>query len=230
MKNLKKVLPILLVFVLLFAGGCKDKSDNIGNDSDVVDFRGKQFPALVSEDIEITKAFLYNGEFPEDASFRPVSDVFAIKVKNLSQKDIQLVRLYVVTDQNEYFFEVTTLPSQKSVTVLEKNGQTILDDEKILETKEENKVFFENSISLNADKFQLAPLDKVINIKNISSENISSDVYVYFKRVDENGDYFGGITFRSNAGPMKADEFKQIPASHFMKENSEVLFVDYAKP
>ncbi len=230
MKNLKRVLPILLIFVLLFAGGCKDKSDDTGNESDVVEFCGKQFPALVSADTEVARAFLYNGEYPEDGSFRDVTEVFAIKVTNVSQKDIQLVRFYVVTDQNEYLFEVTTLPSQKSVTVLEKNGQTILEDEKILEIKEENKIFFENGISLNADKFQLTPLDKVINIKNISSENISSDVYVYFKRVDENGDYFGGITFRSNAGALKADEFKQIPASHFMQENSEVLFVDYAKP
>ena len=49
------------------------------------------------------------------------------------------------------------------------------------------------------------------------------------KRVDANGDYLGGITFRSNAGKLKVDEFKQIPAPHFIKENSEVLFVDYAK-
>ena len=70
----------------------------------------------------------------------------------------------------------------------------------------------------------------MFNIKNISSEDISTDVYVYFKKTDENGDYFGGITFRSNAGSLKAGEFKQISAPHFIKENSEVLLVDYAKP
>ena len=44
------------------------------------------------------------------------------------------------------------------------------------------------------------------------------------------GSNFGGITFRSNAGKIKSNEFKQIPAPHFIQENSEVLFVDYAKP
>ncbi len=230
MKNIKKVLPIFLVLILIFVGGCTNNSDDIENDNETVIFHDKEFPAVISENVKITKAFLYNGEFPEDGSFDVKKDVFALKVLNSSDKDIQLVRIYVVTDQKECLFEITTLPSQKMVTVLEKNAQTIYENEKILEIREENKVMFANKLSLNADKFSITPLDKVINIKNISTSDISSDVYVYFKRIDADGDYFGGITFRSNAGELKAGEFKQIPATHLIKENSEVLFVDYAKP
>ncbi len=230
MKNFKKLLPIFLVLILIFVGGCADKSKNNGGNNGQIVFHGKEFPTLLSEDIEITNAFLYNGEFPEDGSFRKAEDVFALKIKNISDKDIQLVRIYVATEQKEYLFEITTLPSNKAVTVLEKNAQSISKDEKILEIREENKVFFENKLSLCTDTFEIMQLDKVLNIKNISSSDISSDVYVYFKRVDADGDYFGGITFRSNAGELKAGQFKQIPAHHFIKESSEVLFVDYAKP
>lgn len=87
-----------------------------------------------------------------------------------------------MTDQNEYFFEITTLPSKKTVTVFEKNAQSISEKEKILEIREENKVFFENKLSLHTDKFEITRLDKVLNIKNISTTDISSDVHVYFKR------------------------------------------------
>lgn len=229
MKNLKKVLPVLLVLILIFVGGCTNNPDDESGNG-ILMFHEKEFPVVLSENVEITKAFLYSGEFPEDGSFDVKKDVFALKVRNNSDKDIQLVRIYVVTDQKECLFEITTLPSQKTVTVLEKNAQTISENEKILEIREENKVLFENKLSLNEDKFDITPLDKVINIKNISSSDISSDVYVYFKRIDADGDYFGGITFRSNAGELKAGEFKQIPATHLIKENSEVLFVDYAKP
>jgi hypothetical protein len=227
MKNLKKVLPIFLVLILALVGGCTGNSDDNG---DINKFNGQEFPFILNEDIEITQAFLYDGEFPENGSFKVENDVFALKVVNNSSKDIQLVRIYVVTDLNEYFFEITTLPSKKAVTVLEKNAQSISKDEKILEIREKNKIFFENKLSLCKDEFEITQLDSVFNIKNISSNDISSDVYVYFKRVDSNGDYFGGITFRSNAGGLKAGEFKQISAPHFIKENSEVLFVDYAKP
>ncbi len=230
MKNLKKVLPILLVLILILVGGCTGNSDdNSGNDDGISMFHEQEFPMILSKDIEITKAFLYSGEFPENGSFKAENDVFALKVINNSQKDIQLVRIYVVTDLKEYFFEITTLPSKKAVTVFEKNAQSISENEKILEVREENKIFFENKLSLCTDEFELTQINKIFNIKNISSKDVSSDVYVYFKRIDANGDYFGGITFRSNAGGLKAGELKQISAPHFIKENSEVLFVDYAK-
>ena len=227
MKNLKKVLPIFLVLVILLVGGCTKNSQN--GDNITNEFHGKELPIMLSEDISIEEAFLYNGEFVEDGSFSKTDNVFALKVKNISNKAIQLVRIYVVTDKNEYFFEITTLPAGRLLTVLEKTGKTITDEEKIVEIREENKIFFENGLSLHASEFELSPKDKVFNIKNITDTDYSSDVYVYFKRVDANGDYLGGITFRSNAGKLKADEFKQIPAPHFIKENSEVLFVDYAK-
>lgn len=229
MKNLKKVLPIFLVLIILFVGGCTKNPQNGDNGSETVVFNGKEFPLALSEDIVIENAFLYNGEFPEDGSFSKAEDVFALKVKNTSDKDIQLVRIYVETDQSEYFFEITTLPAGRVLTVFEKSAQSITESEKIAEIKEENKVFFENKLSLHTSELKIATMDKVLNIENISEADFSTDVYVYFKRLDANGDYFGGITFRSNAGKIKSKEFKQIPAPHFIKENSEVLFVDYAK-
>lgn len=225
MKKFKKFLPVLFALILVLGGGCADTDINTPTV-----LYGKEFPIKLSEDIEITDAFAYNGEFPEDGSFEVKNEVFALKVTNKSDKDIQLVRIYVVTDRKECLFEITTLPSQKSVTVFEKNAQSVYADEKILEIREENKVFFENKLSVHADEFELTQLDRVFNVKNISSNDISPDVYIYYKRTDANGDYFGGITFRSNAGAFKAGEFKQAPARHFVNGSSEVLLVDYAKP
>jgi hypothetical protein len=228
MKNLKKVLPVLLVFIIAFFGGCANKPDNNnGNAAQEIIFHSKEFPAMLSEDLTITKAFNYDGEFPEDGTFKQENDVFALKVVNNSDKTIQLVRIYVTTDKNECLFEITTLPGKKTVTVFEKNAYSLSEDEKILEIREENKIFFEQSLSLNRDKFEITTLDSVLNIKNISQQDVTSNVYVYFKKKDADGNYFGGITFRSNAGGLKAGEFKQIPAPHFSKADSEVLFVDY---
>lgn len=228
MRKLKKVLPVFLIFILILLGSCTNNVDgNKETTTTKSTFCGKEFPFAVSEDIEITDAFAYTGEFPEDGSFSIKDYVFALKVKNNSEKDLQLVRFFVTTDKGDYSFEVTTLPSDKSVIVLEKNGAKVSDDERIMEIRQENIVFFEKKLSLNSDKFEITPLDKVINIKNISQQDVTSNVYVYFKVKNINGDYLGGITFRSNAGTLSAGEFKQIPASHFSKKNCEVLFVDY---
>lgn len=228
MKGLKKVLPIFLAFTLIFFAGCEDKDDVKGEEETTKKtFHEKQFPMNLSEDLEIVNAFLFNDGFPEDGTFYPKEDVFALKVKNCSQKYLQLVRIFVTTDRNEYLFEITTLPAGKTVTVCDKNAQTIKQDEKIIDIREENKVFFEREVSLNSDKFTVTPLDSVLNIENISDRDMTRDVYVYYKCKDNNGDYLGGITFRTNAGQLKAGEFKQISAAQFRKENSEVMFVDY---
>ena len=225
MKSIKRILSVLLVMISIFSSGCSGKFQK-NNSSDT--FHDAELPISLSKELIITEAFLYSGDFPEDASFRKEEDVFALKVVNRSSKDLQLVRIYVTTDKKECLFEATTLPSQKEVTVLEKNAQTLSHNEKILRIREENKVFFEQKLSLESDKLQITPLDSVFNIKNISAEDFPSDVYVYFKKTDADGNYFGGITFRSNAGKLKKNEFRQIPASHFNKEDSEVLFVGYA--
>lgn len=225
MTSIKKFLSVLLVMTFVFLGGCAD----IFHKDDASDtFHEATLPTVLSKELLITEAFLYSGEFPEDGSFRKEKDVFALKVVNRSSKDLKLVRILVTTDKKECLFEITTLPSQKAVTVLEKNAQTLSYNEKILQIREENKVFFEQKLSLESENFEITPLNSVFNIKNISNEDFSSDVYVYFKKTDADGNFFGGITFRSNAGKLKTGEFKQIPASHFTQEDSEVLFVSYA--
>lgn len=226
MLSIKRILSALLVVALVFLSGC---ANNNSTDTQENMFHETELPVVLSEGLEITQAFLYDGDFPEDGSFRAVKDVFALKVANNSSMDLQLVRIYVTTDQKECLFEITTLPSEGTVTVLEKNAQSLSDDEKILQIREENKIFFEKKISLETEKLQITKLEGVLNIKNISGEDFSSDVYVYYKKTDADGNLFGGITFRSNAGKLKKDEFRQIPASNFNKENSEVLFVGYAE-
>ncbi len=229
MISTKRILSVLLVMTFIFLSGCaSNPQKNDGTVTEKNSFHEAELPAVLSKDLEITEAFLYDGVFPEDGSFKNVNDVFALKVVNNSSKDLQLVRIYVTTDQKECLFEISTLPSKKAVTVLEKNAQSLSDGEKILQIREKNKIFFEQKLSLESEKLQITELEKVFNIKNISNEDFSSDVCIYFKKTDADGDLFGGITFRSNAGELKKGEFKQIPASHFSKENSEVLFVDYA--
>ncbi len=220
MKHLKGCFVYCLVFVMVFCGGCQTNSDN-------TDFHNLKFPVTVYEDIVVEEGFLYSGEFPEDVSFSSKKDVFALKILNNSDKDLRLIRIYVTTGDGEMLFEVTTLPAKATVTVLEKNGNTLKRNEEIIEFRAENVIFFEDKITVKADNIELTPLNSVLNIKNISNKDISADIYVYYKKVDENGDLFGGITFRSRAEGLKADELKQLPASHYDTKNSKVIFVEY---
>ncbi len=220
MKKLRVILAVLIAVFALGLGGCKPK-DNAET------FHGVELPFPVYSDIIIEDSYLYTGQFPEDGSFSQKENVFAIKVSNESDKDLRLLRIVAVTDKKEMLFEITTLTAGSKITVFEKNGQTLEENEKIIDFKPQNRVDFEHNISIKEEKIELMTMDRVLNIKNISGKDISADVFVYYKKIDENGDYFGGITFRSRAQGLKNGELKQLPASNFDVQNSKVIFVDY---
>ncbi len=222
MKPIKYIVSLLLIVVVFGFSGCETKDEN-------ETFHGFVFPVEVYDNIIVEEATTYSGEFPEDGTFSEKENILSLKISNNSEKDLRLIRIYVTTSKKEMFFEVTTLTAKSYATVFEKNAQILEDDEEIIEFRAENIVYFDNSISLKGDKVEITPLKSVFNVKNISGEDISSDIYIYYKRIDENGDYFGGITFRSKASGLKDGELKQIPASHFDTQNSKVIFVDYAE-
>ncbi len=222
MKHIKKIIVVLLCLTFFVLTGCNPP------EIEKPQAYGKTLPIAVDTDLFIEECFLYSGEFVEDASFEEKTDVAAIKVKNNSDKDVQLARIFVTTTEKELFFEITTLPAGGVVTVLEKNGQTLVENEGFTDFRVENRVDFQVPLTMHEDHFLVQANDKTINIKNVSEIDIESDIYVYYKKKDADGNYFGGITFRTKADGLKPDEIKQLPASNFLKADSEVMFVDYA--
>lgn len=227
MKKIKKIIAVFLCLNLALLCGCTN-GKNETPETTVTNY-GCEFPVAVFEGVSVEEFFLYTGEYVEDGSFEACENVVAIKVKNSSLNDIQLIRIIIKTDVKEMMFEISTLLSGETVIVLEKSKQTMGENEKIVEISYENRVYFEKNVSLKEDIFQVQGNLATINIKNISDTEIGSDIYVYYKMKDADGNYFGGITFRAKAeGGLKPDEIKQLPASKFDPDNSEVLFVDYA--
>ncbi len=221
MKYIKKIIVVLLCLSFICLVGCESGK---GEDKPM----NKDLHISVDDALTVEKIFEYSGAFVEDGSFEEKTDVAAIKVKNTSDKNIQLARIFITTTAKELFFEITTLPAGAVVTVLEKNAQTLTEDEEFTDFRVENRVDFQATLTLHEDSFLVQANDKTINIKNICETEFTSDIYVYYKNKDADGNYFGGITFRTKADGLKPGEIKQLPASHFMKTDSEVMFVDYA--
>lgn len=211
---------ILIIFVFLLCG-C-EKSDN-------GDFGGVSFPVTVDGDIIIEDGFLYSGIFPEDGQNDEKKNVPALKVKNNSDKALQLIRIYAETDEKNLLFEITTLPAGATVTVLEKNAQTLSEKDSINQFSAENRINFEKELTLHSDVFTLTELNGIFNIRNNTDTDIAADIYVYYKKKNSDGSYFGGITFRTKAEGLAANELKQLSASHFDPKDSEVLFIEYAE-
>ena len=75
------------------------------------------------------------------------------------------------------------------------------------------------------DKLSIDIEDGMINMTNISGEDITSTITVYYKNAAADI-YYGGITYRVQIqGGLKADEIRQVMAKHASDSGSEIMFV-----
>lgn len=224
MKIIKRIIPLLLCGCMVMLCSCSPKGTESVNKKN-----GYAFPSEIDYGVIAEDVYLYSGEYAEDGSFENCENVVALKVKNNSGSDIQLLRVKVTTNSKELDFEITTLASGATVIALEKSKQTLSEKEKIRSVELINRADFSEGMSLKEDVLLVKGNLATMNIKNISETEIQEDIYVYYKKKDADGNYFGGITFRTKADGLKPNEIKQLPAANFDPSDSEVLFVSYAE-
>ena len=82
---------------------------------------------------------------------------------------------------------------------------------------------------MHEDALQLDATDLTIKVTNVSGEDITGDIYVYYKTV-ANDMYMGGITYRAKIeGGLAAGASAECYAGHYTQKYSEILFVTYVK-
>jgi hypothetical protein len=209
-------------------GGSNKVTSSGGKDTSTVSKPAiTKFPFYLNNDLRVTNVLMYDGAFIENASFDAHQDVFAIRVENVSDKDLQLARIYVTTDKRKGFFEITALPAGKAVVALEKNATGFLEGEKILNIEIEKMSFYPEKLSLYKDDLKLTGRNGGILVENISGKDMENDAYIYYKHTDGNGDFVGGATFRTKLSSLKKGGSVQVAASAFFEKYSKVVFVQY---
>lgn len=180
-------------------------------------------------DIVISEIAPYSGPFLEDGSDEQVTDVMSITVTNNGAEPIQYVKIILECEDGEAVFELTTLMPGESVIALEMSRRIYSDADSSAAVRMENLAFFQTEVSLYEDQLQIQPLDGGFNISNISDEDITGDIYIYYKHKSEEL-YMGGITYRGRIeGGLKAGEIRQIMSTHFSADDSEVMFITIAE-
>ena len=175
--------------------------------------------------ILITDYIRYTGPFLEDRSDDFVSDVLAIQVTNTGEEYIQTMDILLNDGETEARFSLSTLFPGETVIVPELNRMPFADAPEFTEFSTESVALFDDPPGMCTDRIAIQCLDGVMNITNISSEDITEDIFVYYKNYID-GVYCGGITYRLRlTGGLKAGEIRQGSAAHFDRENSRIVFV-----
>lgn len=178
----------------------------------------------LGSNVYVTGTLSYTGAFMEDRTDEVVADVLGIRVTNAGEEYIQTMDIALTNGDVTAEFSLSTLFPGQTVVVLEKNRMPYSTAHEFTAAKTSSVAFFDSDPGMAEDKIQIQCLDGVINISNISGEDITGDILVYYKNYI-NGIYYGGITYRLRVeGGLKAGEIRQGSAAHFNTSNSVVVF------
>lgn len=182
-----------------------------------------QLPIAVHEGLQINDISKYAGIYMEDGTDDVVSDLLMIELENTSEEDLHLAQITLTYPNATAQFQVTNLPAHRKVILLEQNRMAYVEAMPI--SAEAKNVAYVEKFSMYEDKVQISTMDGVINVRNVSGEDITDDIYVYYKNTF--GDlYYGGITYRVRIeGGLKKDEIRQLMASHFDADTCQLLMV-----
>lgn len=183
----------------------------------------------LKDGISIESVDAYDGPFWEDGTDRAVEDVWQLTVLNTSEQDIQYLKI-IARDENGTTlgeFEITTLTSESTVQVLEANAAQRPENDQMCTYTIENLAFLQQERSLHTELFTLSVADQWIRLENHSGEDVTNDIYVYYKRV-EDGVLKGGITYRAKfEGGLAAGESREEQTRHFDPDTCEIMYLTY---
>lgn len=179
----------------------------------------------LDSNVKVTAIISYTGVFMEDRSDEAVTDVLAIQVTNSGDEYIQTMDITLFSGETEAQFSLSTLFPGETMVVLEKNRMAYSTAPEFECAETSTIALFDEHPGMCQDQLEIQCLDGIINVTNISNEDIAEDILIYYKNY-VNGAYYGGITYRLRIeGGLKAGEIKQGSAAHFNPDNSAIVFV-----
>ena len=167
----------------------------------------------------------YAGIYMEDGSGDVVSDVMMLVLENIADQDLQLARISIEYSNFTAEFEVTNLPAGEKVVALEKNRHP-KPAEEYRAIMAKNIQFFPKKMSLQEERIRVTGVNGSLEVENISGEDITGDIWIYYKH-SASDLLYGGITYRvSVKGGLAAGEKIRVIAGHYMVDSCRILQVD----
>ncbi len=177
--------------------------------------------------LEIKGINKYAGLFVEDGTDETVSDVCAVTVRNNAEKTVQYAHLTLSIGEGTYEFDVTTLPPNAEVQLLELTRQPMPESTDGYTALVTMYAAFDAEPGMNADALEITTQDTAITIKNITDADMGQ-IYVYYKAAY--GDlYLGGITYRVGVGSLAAGQSTTCYAGHYSTEYCKLMFATYER-
>lgn len=166
----------------------------------------------------------FSGQYVEDGRDELVENVAAILVTNTSDQFLELCTLQYDIDGTEAIFVVTGLPAGRSAWVMEKHRLTIGKNASF--TYQGCATAYKENVAASTDKISLFADGNMMKAKNNTDKTLDG-VYVYYKTLHSDGNYFGGITYLVDFGSIEPGESVEKLAGHYVEGSTEIVRIGW---
>ena len=150
----------------------------------------------------------------------------AVVAENISDTDVEYALLTVKNGNEEYTFNASALLRSTKVMLTCNEDVNFSPDAQYTLWKTENIVYFTAPPSLHEDKFETSISQGSISVKNISGKDIDSDIFIYYKLIQD-GFPDGSITHRVKLSGLDARAKTFVNSSSISEGNCKIMFIQY---
>ena len=181
-------------------------------------------PVVENVPLSVQRVVRFSGQFVEDGSDELVEHVLAILVTNVSDRFLDLGTVSYDVGGETASFVVTGLPPGRSAWVMESSRMRVnkgADPDYIgCVTNYRSGVVSQTAdITLRAEGNQLI----AVNNTGATLEN----VFVYYKILHTDGNFFGGITYLVDFGTIEPGGTARSIAGHYQEGKTEIVRIGW---
>ncbi len=147
-------------------------------------------------------------------------------VKNVSDVDVEYALLTVKNRNNSFTFNISALLRETKVVLICNEAVGFDPHEIYTGWKTENVVKFKKTPVMNNDKLEICVTDGSISVKNISGNDITSDILIYYKQKQDNL-LNGSVTHRIRISGLEAGAQTYLKADSLNENNCQIIFTEY---
>ncbi|MGN1419473.1 MAG: hypothetical protein ACI4W6_09105 [Acutalibacteraceae bacterium] len=154
--------------------------------------------------------------------------VLCVTVTNASDADIEYCVLKCKVGKEEAVFSFSVLPKEQSAVACEQNEMKYKENMDFSAWRVENKINFEQELSLYENIFDVHCENGSIEIKNKTENNIDATIKICYKNLQSKNLYTANAYLVSISG-LKSGESKQIFPEYLDAENGRAIYIEYDK-
>lgn len=206
---------IIFVAIIIFTVAQLTDDDTANKGDNITTTGAHKSETQINVDgwLQITKIYEYDGRL-------------AVVAENLSNADVEYAVLTAKNKDVSISFNISALLHGTKVILLCNEAVGFDSDEIYTGWKTDNIVYFEKTPVMNEDDFEVRVADNSIAVKNVSGEDIASDIIIYYK--DKDGDMLNGsFTRRVRISGLKADSQTYVNVAGLNENNCQIIFTEY---